>query len=342
MPADRYVRQSRFTPLGEEGQQRLGASTALVVGCGALGSVIASTLVRAGVGRVRIVDRDFVDLSNLQRQILFDEQDVAQRLPKAIAAAHKLRRINSEVTIEPHVADLTHENITKLTDGVDVIVDGADNFEVRLLVNDYAISTRTPWVYGGAVGGEGRVMPILPGETACLTCLMPEPPAPGTTETCDTAGVLGPTVSVVASLQSLEAMKILAGKRDAVIRDLMVVDLWTGRWRRLSVETLYALGTCPTCGDGEFPWLEGKRGGDADILCGRNAVQLRPPTPTTIDLPATAKRLAPAGEVTVNPFLLRLAADDLEITLFADGRAIVSGTDDPAVARSAYAKFVGG
>ncbi|MEM1304558.1 MAG: ThiF family adenylyltransferase, partial [Planctomycetota bacterium] len=336
----------RFAPLGEDGQQRLSGSVALVVGCGALGSVIANTLVRAGVGTVRIVDRDFVDLSNLQRQVLFDERDVERRMPKAVAAAERLRQINSEVAIEPVVADLSHENIARLAKDAGVIIDGTDNFEARLLINDYSVSTGTPWVYGGAVGGEGRVMAVLPGETACLTCLVPEPPAPGAMPTCDTAGVLGPTVNVVASLQSLEAMKILAGKRDAVVRDLMVVDVWSGRWRRLSVDNLHAAGTCETCHDRVFPWLEGERGGDADVLCGRNAVQLRPASPTAIDLPATAERLAGIGDVMANPFLLRLAisagGDDLEITLFADGRAIVSGVDDPARARSLYAQYIGG
>lgn len=338
---DRYAKQTRFAPLGEEGQRALGGSAALVVGCGALGSVVAETLVRAGVGTVRIVDRDFVELSNLQRQVLYTEADVERQLPKAVAAAEHLRAINSTVNVEPVVADVTHENIARLAEGVGVIVDGTDNFEARLLMNDYAVHSGTPWVYGGAVGAEGRVMPVLPGETACLTCLMPDAPAPGTMETCDTAGVLGPTVNVVASLEALEAMKILAGRREAVVRSLMVVDVWNGRWRSLSVANLHAAGTCPTCHRREFPWLEGERGASAAVLCGRNAVQLRPAAAGTIDLAATAERLRSVGRVAANPFLVRLTAEECEITLFEDGRAIVGGTDDPVRARSLFSKLIG-
>lgn len=338
---DRYARQSRFAPLGDEGQQRLQTSTALIVGCGALGTVIANTLVRAGVGTVRMVDRDFVELTNLQRQVLFDEADVTNGLPKAIAAANKLRVINSDVTIEPFVADVSHENLAKLAEGVGVIVDGTDNFETRLLINDYAISSGTPWVYGGCVGAEGQVLAILPGETACLTCLVPEPPSPGTTPTCDTAGVLGPAVNVIASIQALEAMKILAGKLDAVNRQLTVIDLWRNRIRQLSVDNLHHPGTCPTCHDRKFPWLTGDRGSQAAVLCGRNAVQLRPSVPTVIDLPAMAKRLESIGSVTLNPFLLRLKVDEYEITLFADGRAIVGGVEEESRARSVYAQYIG-
>ena len=337
----RYSRQTRFAPLGNEGQQRLSEATALLVGCGALGSAVADSLVRAGVGRVRIVDRDFIELSNLQRQSLYDESDVAAGLPKAITAAEKLRRINSEVEIEPFVADVTHENIAKLAADADAIVDGTDNFEARLLLNDYSISTGVPWVYGGCLGAEGQVMPILPGETACLTCLVPEPPAPGVAPTCDSAGILGPAVDWVAALESIETLKILAGARDAVCRKLTVVDLWRNRTRQIDLTNLHAPGTCPACHDRDFPWLAGKRGTDSAVLCGRNAVQVRPATPTAVDLDALAARLTSVGEVTSNPFLVRLSVGEHQITLFQDGRAVVGGTDDPAVARSLLAKFVG-
>lgn len=338
---DRYAKQTRFAPLGEHGQQALAASRALVVGCGALGSVIASTLVRAGVGLVRVVDRDYLELSNLQRQVLYDEADVQGGLPKAVVAGEKLRQINSEIEVDAVVADLTHQNITHLADGVDVIVDGLDNFETRLLLNDYAVSTGTPWVYGGCVGAEGQVLAVLPGETACLTCLVPEPPPPGATPTCDTAGVLGPVVSVVASLQAMEALKILSGNRAQVNRQLTTIDLWRNRIRTLSVDRLHEEGTCPTCHDRSFPWLSGQRGSQAAVLCGRNAVQLRAAAPRTLDLPSLAARMQPVGEVTVNPFLLRLRLPEYQITLFKDGRAIVSGTEDEARARSLVAQYVG-
>lgn len=337
----RYSRQERFAPLGVEGQRRLGASTALVVGCGALGSVAANTLVRAGVGKIRIVDRDFLELSNLQRQVLYTEQDVADGLPKAVAAANRLRQVNSGVAIESVVADVSHQNLPQLAAGADVIVDGADNFETRLLINDYAIREKTPWVYGGCLGAEGQVLPVLPGETCCIAPLLPEAPPPGVMPTCDAAGVLGPAVNLVASIQALEAIKILAGAREAVRRKLLVVDLWTNRLREIDVAKLHESVRCPACDDGDFPWLDGRRGSDAAVLCGRNAVQVRPGEPTRVDLATLADRLTPLGEVTSNPFLVRLKVAGLEITAFADGRAIVGGTEDLSEARSACARYLG-
>ncbi|TWT87373.1 Molybdopterin-synthase adenylyltransferase [Pseudobythopirellula maris] len=337
----RYSRQTRFAPIGDDGQRRLSEATALVAGCGALGTHLAEALVRAGVGRVRLVDRDYVELSNLQRQALFDEADVAAGLPKAVAAAAKLRRINSEVTVEPVVADVTHRNIAELAEGAGVVVDGADNFELRLLVNDYCVKHALPWVYGGVIGAEGQTMPVLPGETACLACIAPEPPPVEATPTCDSAGVLGPAVSLVASLQAVEALKILSGNLEAVSRKLTVVDLWSNRIRQLAVDALRDSGDCPACGRGEFPWLEGRRGAEPVVLCGRNAVQLSPPSDAGIDLVAMQAKLAPLGQVTANPYLLRLEIEGYQITLFADGRAIVAGVEDPAEARSVLARTVG-
>ena len=235
---ERYIRQIRFPPLGEEGQRRLASARALVCGCGALGSVIANTLVRAGVGAVRIVDRDFVELSNLARQTLFDEADAAAGLPKAVAAAEKLRRINSSVEIEPVVADVNHANIERFCEGVDVILDGTDNFETRFLINDAAVKLRLPWIYGGCVGAEGQTMTIIPGETPCLGCLMETCPPPGSTPTCDTAGILGPIVGVIASIEAIEAIKILSGNRDAISRQLTIVDLWQNRIKQVDVSRL--------------------------------------------------------------------------------------------------------
>ena len=271
---DRYVRQMRYPPFGEEGQENLATSRVLICGCGALGSVLADTLVRAGVGRVRIVDRDFLETSNLQRQVLFDEDDVARQLPKAVAAAEKLRRINSEVEIEPIVADVDHTNLAELADGADMIVDGTDNFQTRFLLNDYSVKHGVPWVYGGCLGAEGQTMTILPGETACLRCLMQDCPPPGTTPTCDTAGILAPIVSVIASIEAMEAIKILSGNRDATSRQLAVLDLWGNQLRHIDLATLREQVDCPTCDRGEFPWLDGKEGSHTAVLCGRNAVQL--------------------------------------------------------------------
>lgn len=338
---NRYDRQTRFAPLGEEGQRKLAAGRALVCGCGALGSVIAGTLVRAGVGCVRIVDRDFVELNNLQRQFLYDEQDVVDALPKAIAAAEKLRRINSAVTVEPVVADVTHENIDRLAADVDVIVDGTDNFATRFLVNDYAVKHGKPWIYGGAIGAEGQSMTILPGETACLACLLPEAPPPGTTPTCDTAGILGPIVGVIASIEAAEALKILSGHRETVSRSLTVVELWDNRIRRVDLGRLRERSDCRVCRHGEYAWLRGERGGDTAVLCGRNAVQLAPPQPISLSLEQLAARLAGVGPIVQNPFLLRLSVDGYQLTVFPDGRTIVSGTDDVAVARTLQAKYVG-
>ncbi len=337
----RYVRQMRYPPLGEEGQQRLAGSAVLVCGCGALGSVLANTLVRGGVGRVRIVDRDFVETSNLQRQVLFDENDVAAGLPKAAAAAEKLRAINSEIEIEAIVADVDHTNIESLCEGVDAIVDGTDNFETRFLLNDAAVKLGLPWVYGGCVGAEGQSMSILPGETACLRCLMNECPPPGTTPTCDTAGILGPIVNVIASIQAIEAIKILSGHRDAVSRMLTVVEMWDNRIHQIDVGALRDQVECPTCKGGEFPWLSGKAGSHTAVLCGRNAVQLTHPGQPRLALDDLAQQLAGIGKVTRNAFLLRLEVDDYQLTVFPDGRAIIGGTDDVPTARTVYAKYIG-
>ncbi len=336
----RYVRQVRYPPLGEDGQRRLMESRTLVCGCGALGSMLANTLIRAGVGHVRIVDRDFVELSNLQRQVLFDEDDVENQMPKAVAAAEKLRRINSQVEVEPIVADVDFHNIEEICRGVDAIVDGTDNFETRFLLNDVAVRHDIPWVYGGCVGSEGQTMTILPRRTPCLRCLMRDCPPPGSTPTCDTAGILGPAVGVVASLQAVEALKILSGHREAICRRLTVVQLWDGRIHQVDVSNLRDQVDCPACKHNEFPWLEGRYGSETATLCGRNAVQLTHAGAAT-PLEELARRLEPVGQVTRNAFLLKLVVDDYELTLFPDGRAIVAGTDDVAVAKTVYAKYVG-
>ncbi|MBL9093983.1 MAG: ThiF family adenylyltransferase [Planctomycetaceae bacterium] len=337
----RYARQVRFAPFGEEGQRKLLTSRVLVCGVGALGSVIANTLARAGVGKLRLVDRDFVELNNLQRQVLFDERDVAANMPKAVAAAEKLRVINSEIEIEPIVADVGPDNIVKLCEGVDLILDGTDNFETRFLINDAAVKLGIPWVYGGCIGAEGQTLTILPRETPCLRCVMAEPPPPGTSPTCDTAGILSPIINVVASIEAQEGMKILAGKREAVQRHLLIFDLWENAVRQVKLDGLRDAADCQTCKHGDYPWLSGERAGRTAVLCGRNAVQISAPAGQKVSLDALAEKLAVVGKVSRNPFLLRAAIGDYLLTVFPDGRAIIGGTDEEAVARSIYAKYIG-
>lgn len=338
----RYSRQIRFPPLGLKGQQRLSRSAMLLVGCGALGSVIADLLVRAGVGRIRIVDRDFPEWHNLQRQVLYSEADVEAGLPKAVVAASRLAEVNSSVAIEPVVADLNHGNIGALAANMNLVVDGTDNFETRFLINDYALESGTPWIYGGCLGAEGQTMTIIPGETPCLHCLMSDgPPPPGTTPGCDTAGIVGPVVNLVAALQSMEAIKLLSGNAAAVNRDLTVVDLWSGRLRHMNLDRLSEQNECPACQAGRRAWLSGEQASRTAVLCGRDAVQIRGQRDGALDLEKLARRLRSAGEVRVNPYLLKLELVDCQMTVFADGRAIIQGTDDVARARSLYARWVG-
>ena len=342
MNDDRYSRQVRYPAIGDSGQQALGESTALIIGCGALGSVIANTLARAGVGTLRIVDRDFLETSNLQRQMLFDESDVESNLPKAIVAADKLRRINSSIVVEPHVADVDASNIEALSDGVDVILDATDNFEIRFLINDVAVKHSIPWIYGGCLGADGQTMTIVPSDSACLRCLMLEgPPLPGTMPTCDSAGILASIISVIGSIQANEAMKILSGNRQAVSKSLTIVELWQNQFRQMDVSKLRDQVDCPTCKGRQFEWLDGQRGSHSAILCGRNAVQLSPPERQPLDLEKLAASLESVGQVTRNRFLLKLAVDAFELTVFPDGRAIINGTEDIAIARKLYAQYVG-
>lgn len=339
---DRYSRQTRFPEIGEVGQRRLAGSRAIVIGCGALGSVIANTLARAGVGFLRLVDRDFLELSNLQRQVLYTEDDVAKGLPKAIAAANHLRQINSDITIEPVLADVTSGNIESLCESMDIILDGSDNFEIRFLINDVAVKHSIPWIYGGCLGADGQTMSIIPGDTACLNCLMLNgPPPPGTTETCDAFGVLSPIINVIASIESLEAIKILSGNLSAVSRNLQVFSMWENESRQVNLSTLRESVDCPTCKQNSFSWLGGLRGSQSAILCGRNAVQLSFPDRGILNLEEIAERLKPLGLVKANAFLVRFYYETYEMTIFEDGRMIVTGTDDPTIARKLYSQFLG-
>jgi adenylyltransferase/sulfurtransferase len=332
---ERFSRQIRFAPLGREGQENLGAATAVIVGCGALGTVQASLLARAGLGTIRLIDRDYVEESNLQRQLLYTEADVCQGLPKAEAARRHLLDANSGIRIETHVSDLNPENADDLLSGAGVILDGTDNFETRLLINDYSVREGIPWIYGAAVASYGIAMPVIPGDSACFRCIYPEPPA-GAQPTCETAGVLGPVTSLIGSIQAMEAMKILSGRPAAVRRRIFTADLWHGPIRETAMPPRDA--DCPCCGRRDFTFLNGRRAPVS--LCGRNAVQiheLRRP----LDLVELAARLNGLGAVRANEFALRFTAGKHEITVFPDGRAIIKGTTDIGVARGIYSKYIG-
>jgi len=340
---DRYAKQRLFSDIGSDGQKAIGRAHVMICGCGATGSVLAETLTRAGVGSMRIVDRDFVERSNLQRQILFDERDATERTPKAIAAAARLRAINSDIEIEPVVADVGPENIRSLVDRCDLILDGTDNFETRFLLNDLSLETSIPWIYCGVIGSHGQTMTILPHTTACLRCVIEEPPDPGAVETCDTAGVIGPAVMAVASFAAADALKFLAGRTEQIRPRLLAMDVWDGSLRTIDTSSLRERGACPACDRGERLWLNAVVGSRAAILCGRNAVQINPGGDRKIELADLAARLAGAGDVVETPYLLRFRVTEppCEITVFRDGRAIIQGTEDLAAARSIYGRFIG-
>ncbi len=359
----RYHRQMLLPGFGTAGQQKLLGSTALVLGCGALGTVVADMLARAGVGHLRIVDRDFIELSNLQRQVLFDEQDVTDALPKAEAARRKIARINSQVSVTAIVDDINRDNIEKFATGVDIMVDGLDNFETRYLANDCAVKHGIPYIYGGAVGTVGMTFPILPhtvkgdaeweqlasGSKAspCFRCLFEEAPAPGTSPTCDTVGVIGPAVGIIANFEVSEALKILTGNFASVSDTMLNLDLWTNSISQLKVGRVRDQANCKTCKQREFEYLEGSAGSRSVALCGRDAVQLSHRQQTgQIDFAELAARLREHGNVTSNEFMLRATVNDngkpFELSVFADGRAIIKGTAEISVARGVYAKFIGG
>jgi molybdopterin/thiamine biosynthesis adenylyltransferase len=334
--SEKYSRQILFSPIGREGQERLLQSKVVILGCGALGTAQANALVRAGVGTLRIVDRDFVEESNLQRQMLFDEADARARLPKAVAAQRKLREINSEVRVEGIVADVDSRNIEELIEGFQVVLDATDNLEVRYLLNDAAVKMDIPWIYGAVVASYAMTLTILPGRTACLACVFPKAPQ-GMQETCDTAGVISPAVSWAAAIQVTEALKILLGREAELHGSLLAYDLWSNRFQQLKVARD---PHCRVCGEHQFAYLE--QGGPTHIsLCGRNSVQIHQTEPRALDLAALKARLERFGPVRANEFLLQCTLDQFELTVFPDGRAIVKGTQDPAVARGLYARFIG-
>ena len=337
---ERYSRQLLLPGIGPLGQQALGQATAVIVGLGALGTSSAGWLARAGVGRLRLIDRDLVEWSNLQRQVLFVESDARDGVPKAVAAARELGRANSEIALEVEVADLTAANIDRLCGGAAVVVDGTDNFETRFLINEWSVREAVPWIYGAAVGTYGLTLSIQPGNSACLACVFESAPPPEQSPTCDTVGVLGPLTGAIGALQAAEALKFLAGRPAAASRSLTAIDLETGHLQRVEVERR-AGEACTVCGRHEFPHLEGRAGSRAARLCGRQAVQISRDDATPIDLERIVARLSPLGAVSRNEWLVRAHIEGYDLTIFADGRTLVSGTSDPAVARSLVARFVG-
>jgi len=335
MDREKYSRQILFQPIGEEGQKKLLASKAVIVGCGALGTAQANALVRAGVGTLRIVDRDYVEESNLQRQSLFDESDARESLPKAVAAERKLKQINSGVRTEGVVADATSHNIEDLVRGFDVVLDGTDNFETRYLLNDVAVKLGIPWIYGAVVASSAVTMTLLPGRGPCLACVFPDAPR-GLHETCDTVGVIGPVAAWTSAIQATEALKILLGREQELHGTLFAFDIWQNRTQQVKPKRD---PDCRTCGQRIFSHLQEEGPGHV-TLCGRNSVQIHRREPRGLDLKLLKARLEQFGTVRANNFLLKFSFDRYELTVFPDGRAIIKGTQDPAVARGLYAKYI--
>ena len=335
----RYSRQIRFSPIGEVGQQQLAEAQVLLVGCGGLGTVIADMLVRAGVGMLRIADRDIVEESNLQRQCLFTTADATDHLPKATAAATRLRAINPTVTIDAQVCDVTARNVCELARGVDLILDGTDNFEARYLLNDAALSLGIPWIYGAAVGSEGMCVPIVPGQTPCLACLSESMPAPGTAPGCDTVGVISPILHIVAARQCALALQMLTHSWQPPAH-LIVEDVWEGTTRHIPVGHQPA-ADCPCCVQRQFTYLEARQESQATPICGKQAVQISWGEPRPVDFALLADRLRLAGEVETNRFVLRFTNEETTLTLFGDGRAVIEGTTEATRARELYAKYIG-
>jgi len=333
---DRYSRQTIFPEIGQAGQQKLAQSSVAIIGCGALGTVIATSLVRAGVGKIKIVDRDFIEYHNLQRQILFDENDIKEGLPKAVAAERYLKKVNSEIQIEGIVADANYANIERLVEGADLILDGLDNLETRLLINDVSLKHKIPWVYGGAISSSGMTMTVIPDKTACFRCFWTNNTARSAALTCDTAGVINPAPFIVGSLQSVEAMKILIGSTE-INKDLIVIDVWHGEFSHLP---LGRRADCPAC-HGKYEYLDAKYGTRATSLCGQNSVQILNPKSSMVSLAALAGRLKAVGEVSYNEFMLRFLVDNREMVVFPDGRAIVKNTSDESLAKGLYSKYLG-
>ena len=333
---DRYSRQILFPGIGKAGQEKLGNSSVVIIGCGALGTIIATSLVRAGIGRVRIIDRDFIEYHNLQRQVLFDENDIREGLPKAIAAERHLKKVNSSIEIEGIVADVNYANIERLVHGTDIILDGLDNLETRFLINDVSLKHEVPWIYGGAISSHGMTMTIIPYEPPCFRCFLSSPNRSHVIDTCDTAGVISPAPFVIAALQTAEALKVLVGAGE-INRDLVTIDVWEGTFHHYKISSRE---DCPAC-QGKYEFLDGKFSVKASALCGQNAVQVLNTRVGQLSFKELAARLEAVGKVTYNEFMLHFTVDSREMVIFPDGRAIVKNTNDESLARGLYAKYIG-
>ena len=334
----RYRKQMLLKEIGDSGQRKLMKSRAVVIGCGALGTAIANTLVRMGVGFIVIADRDYIEIDNLHRQILFDEDDIREGLPKSVAAAVKLDKINPKIVITPFVTDINAGNIQDVIRGADCVIDGTDNFETRFLINDACHKLNIPWIYGGVVGTYGMSFTIIPGETACFRCFMRDAPKTGETETCDTAGVLATAVSIIASIETTEAVKILSGNKKDINRELVTVDIWNGVWKSFQIKKDV---NCPLCAKGNYDFLDERVSSKTVSMCGRNAIQITPGKKTIIGFKDIARKLEPIGKVSYNEYILKFSADGCEITLFTDGRAIIKGAKNEAAARTIFSKYIG-
>lgn len=337
--SERYSRQILLKGIGAEGQRKLAEARVLVLGCGALGAAHAETLARAGVGHLKLVDRDFVELSNLQRQTLYSESDAEERLPKAVAAKKRISEINSSIETDAVIADVNNSNIEALIGDVDLVIDGTDNFQVRYLVNDACVKHGLPWIYGAAVSSYGTTMTVLPGTTPCLRCVFDEMPPVGSAPTCDTAGVIQPIISIISAIQTTEAIKMLTGRLHDLHGSLVQVDVWNSDWKKLRLSEPDA--ECKTCARHEFEFLDAENIDRSTVLCGRDAIQITPPASSKVDLKALSERVPSHGGLKLNDYLLRFSADGVEITVFVDGRAIFRGTDDAAAARTLYARYIG-
>lgn len=338
---ERYSRQVLFEGIGKEGQQQLLQSRVVVIGCGALGAMQLEMLARAGVGHLRAIDRDFVEMTNLHRQIMFSEADAQQHLPKAVAAQNRIKQINNEIEVEAIVADVNYTNIEKFIADADLVLDGTDNFETRFLINDACAKLEKPWIYGAAVAANGLTMVILPGKTACLRCVFENAPPPGSTPTCDTAGVVLPIIAIIAAWQIAEALKILTKQWHKLHGGLLQIDIWQGTHKKINLGGLRDRSECPCCQKGQYDFLAAKERSLITTMCGRNSIQIVPGNAARIDLAALAERLKAGSEVHLNKFLLRFKVEDFELTVFADARSIIHGTKDERVARALYARYIG-
>ena len=338
---ERYSRQVFLQQIGEDRQRLLMNSTAVVIGCGALGTISSSYLVRAGIGQIRIIDRDFIEENNLQRQLLFDENDISENLPKAIAAQRKLQKTNSNVRVEGIVTDVNYSNIDELTKDADIIIDGTDNFETRFLINDYCVKSNVAWIYGACIGSRGVMMNIIPSKTPCLRCVFETMPQIGSFPTCDTAGVIGPIAGIIASFQVAEAIKILTGDYASVNKNLLEIDVWETKLKQIDISELKDISNCPTCKQHNYEFLEAESGTMTTFLCGKNAVQVMHRNSCIIDLRQLEQRLSAIADVSCNAFMLKFRVKDHAFTVFTDGRAIITGTADSSTAKGLYSKYLG-